>query len=243
MASTDTYCICCYHQKKQRFMIYSFIKKEVNVIVAMVFAVCLLAARIWQMGGPCLNDYRMVYCDSFKFIFLLWNLFLAWVPLLIVQLLQYWQTGKTLSLVGIALWLLFFPNAPYLITDFVHLRPQADIPIWYDVLLLFMYAYLGLVFAMRSLHLLKPFLVARFGLLFSRLFIGFSLLLSGLGIYLGRVERWNSWDLFTQPLALGNSIFNLLSQPLDQAQAMLMIIGFSAFLSVAYFLYPASKQV
>lgn len=217
-------------------MLIQLIKQEGALIISSLFAVVLLASRIIYLGGPCAEGLEMIYCPSMQFLFLVWNLILAWTPLLITFALG--DQKRSSWVVGIAavVWLLFFPNAPYLITDLIHLRPRAFIPLWYDAFLLFTYAYLGIWLAISALKKIKTQLTFHFNQTLSRIFVCLTLFLTGLGIYLGRIERWNSWDLFTRPGDLLKSVAQLLSNPTDNPQAYLMMGVFSVLMSLFYWL-------
>ncbi len=80
---------------------------------------------------------RAWYINARWFSFLVWNLFLAWVPyfwsLWALNLHRCQPQRWWLLLLPGTLWLLFFPNAPYLITDLIHLRNYPSVPFWYDI--------------------------------------------------------------------------------------------------------------
>ena len=127
-----------------------------------LFAV-LLAASAMSIAVLELRTHRTG--DSF-YSFLTWNLFLAWVPLLVASL-AYLRAKHGLS-VGIVallvLWLLFFPNAPYMLTDFIHLgtdNPAA--PLWYDALMLSSFAWTALVLGFVSVYFVQTIVRRFFG--------------------------------------------------------------------------------
>ncbi len=103
---------------------------------------------------------RIGYANNLHYIFLLWNLFLAWVPFqLSVALTQGGQCNRWYRYFLLASWLLFFPNALYIITDLIHLEnSRADVPVWFDAILLFTSSVAGLVMAFVSLYLVEIFL-------------------------------------------------------------------------------------
>jgi uncharacterized membrane protein len=179
--------------------------------------------------------YRIAKADSFRFTFLAWNLFLAWVPLLVALFLYERSRNHSLTLwqgvAGWVLWLLFFPNAPYIITDLLHLaKPVKIIPIWYDSLMVFSFALAGLQAGMLSLYLMHK-VVSR--LIYPRvasLATAGSLILAGFGIYLGRFNRWNSWDILTNPAGLLVDCLHQLTNP----TALKLTLGFSIVLSIIY---------
>jgi uncharacterized membrane protein len=151
---------------------------------------------------------RIIYTGQPTYIFLAWNLFLAWMPFSFALLAhQFWQrTWVLLPLSG--LWLLFLPNAPYLITDLMHLHYSSIVPTWYDAIMIFSFALTGLLLGFLSLYLMQSLVVRRFGWRMGWLFAWLVLGLSGLGVYIGRFLRWNSWDVFTSPFTLFNSLLN-----------------------------------
>ncbi|MEM9390494.1 MAG: DUF1361 domain-containing protein [Bacteroidota bacterium] len=165
------------------------------------------------------------------------NLFLAWIPLIFAMIwrhrLQYGSPTRWKSLGIFCLWLLFFPNAPYLITDLVHLNTRFNPAIWADTLLLFSCALAGLALGIYSLHIVHQILLQYFKSVRAWLIISISLVLTGYGIYLGRIQRWNSWDLFIQPFTLLTDTIYQLGNP----QAIKMTIGFSALLFIIYFMF------
>src|SRR5438874_5117216 len=84
---------------------------------------------------------REAYTTSHFFHFLQRNLFLAWVPLIWAEIAYKAAASRRLLARAavpllLCLWLLFLPNAPYLLTDFVHLRQWDRMALWFDVVLL-----------------------------------------------------------------------------------------------------------
>ena len=101
---------------------------------------------------------RVVYSGSEHYGALIWNLFLAWIPFaLALAVYDGFRRGasRTLLLTGGALWLLFFPNAPYIVTDLKHLRTWEGAPIWYDVVMASAAAWAGLARGVVSLYLMQ----------------------------------------------------------------------------------------
>lgn len=191
-----------------------------------------------QLTGFCglLMIISFTRSSNITYFYLGWNLFLAWVPLIFAKIwslrLQRKPLKKWKSFTMFGLWLLFFPNSPYLITDLVHLDTRFNASIWSDTLLLFSCAFEGLVVGLYSLHLVHKILQQHFSMLKAWSIILISIGLTGFGIYLGRVQRWNSWDLFTDPLSLLSDVFIQLVNP----QAIKMTIGFSALLLIVYYM-------
>jgi uncharacterized membrane protein len=182
------------------------------------------------------------------YAFLAWNLILAWIPYLSslwAARLYLRHPGRWWPLVvpGV-LWLLFFPNAPYIVTDFLHLRERAPIPIWYDIGLLMAFAWSGLFLGIFSLRTMQRLVQAFLGRAAGWLFALGSLALGGLGIYIGRFLRWNSWDLLLHPSDVVTDVALRLADPWNHPGALGVTLLFAAFLLVCYLtLVPALSSV
>lgn len=181
-----------------------------------LFDVVLLLYRNLHLTGYWLEvrqfDDLLADGRGTGFIFLIWNLFLAWVPYGISLLLRPGQWAVTTCLL-LLLWLLFFPNAPYIITDLLHLRHRPPVPLWYDMLTIFAFAWTGLIFGYLSMLRVQRVMTQNWGGTWAKLLTTFALLLAGFGIYIGRFLRWNSWDLLTQPLDLLADLLSIFTQP------------------------------
>lgn len=180
---------------------------------------------------------RIIWTDQIRFIFLAWNLFLAWVPLLITLFLnermKAGSRNKYCFGLGLFVWLLFLPNAPYIITDLLHLKANTHVPIWFDSILIFSFALAGLLCGLFSLYLAHHIIDRLYNKVTGWVSIILCAGLTGFGIYLGRVERWNSWDLFTNPVRL---LMDSLQQTTNPT-AIKMTIGFTALLLFFYLLF------
>jgi uncharacterized membrane protein len=144
---------------------------------------------------------RVVYSGRWTFVFLGWNLFLAAIPLAASLCLRRmdprrWPVRRALLFVG---WLLFLPNAPYIVTDLVHLEPRPPVPVWFDLAMLLSAAATGLIMGYLSLLDVHRVLEARFGWVRAWAATAASLIGCGYGIYLGRFLRFNSWEVLTGP--------------------------------------------
>ena len=180
---------------------------------------------------------RTVYSNTSHFQFLLWNLFLAWIPLVLAAVIYRIATRRgdhvRLILVPAALvWLLFFPNAPYIVTDLVHLGYFHDnVPSWFDVMLVAWYAWTGLLLGIVSLRLMHEIVARARGSTVGWVFVVVVTLAGSIGIYVGRFLRWNSWSVFQAPLSLADTGWDRISQP-DAGE---LALGF-AFLFALLFL-------
>ena len=200
------------------------------LVASAIFSVLLLAIRVLMTNSP-------------HFTFLCWNLFLAFIPYWITSWLSMridiMENKRKLFFVLIV-WLLFIPNSFYIITDFFHFPTGANAaygtsPKWFDLLLLFSFAWNGIVFGIISLRRVELIIELSFGRKFSAPVIFIVMLVSGFGIYLGRYLRFNSWDILTAPFSLISEIFNILLHPLDNGYAWGMTICYSLFMTLIYF--------
>ena len=158
----------------------------------------MVAARAWRAGAP-------------AYFFLCWNLFLAGIPAGASILFAH-EAGPRGSRAGawvwFAVWLLFLPNAPYLVTDFIHLHPRPPVPLWFDIALLTSFAGAGLMLGWGSVAEVHDAITRRRGATAGWAVAVGALLMSGYGIYLGRFMRWNSWDALSRPGALLDVVSN-----------------------------------
>jgi uncharacterized membrane protein len=175
---------------------------------------------------------RYAYAQEPLFGGLIWNLFLAWIPfgLSIVIYDRHRAGSRPLSLLPFAgLWLLFLPNAPYILTDFKHLVASPNVPLWVDVVVIAAPAWTGMLLGFLSIYLVQSVMRELAGPLVAWGAAFAALALSGFGIYLGRVLRWNSWDVLTDPRLLSQ-----LDGVLVNPRAIAMTVLLSGFLTVSY---------
>lgn len=177
---------------------------------------------------------RVVAVENLGGVFLLWNLFLAWIPLGLAYLVENMWRQRFMErwgvIVGVGIWLLFFPNAPYLITDLIHLKAAPDYLIWYDALMNFSFALAGLLTGLYSLLKVHRLIEQIWSGLLAWIAVSGSLVLSSYGVYLGRFGRWNSWDIVTNPFSLIRYSVSNLYDPL----AIKLTIVFSFVMLVIY---------
>jgi uncharacterized membrane protein len=186
-----------------------------------------------------LLGYRIHWAGHTKFVFLAWNLFLAAIPLGFAVLLSKIERWR-LATPFISGWLLFFSNAPYVLTDLLHLHPRSGIPVWYDLLMLLSFALVSLWMGFQSLQLVQVWIARKSSLLMAWSFVGICLMLSGFGIYLGRFLRWNSWDIVSNPGSLLGDIWERFADPLAHGQTWGVTLGFGGLLLVAYLFWMFS---
>ena len=183
--------------------------------------------------GVALIAVRTVLTWHGQHLFLVWNLFLAWIPVL----LALWLEGRDRRGLargwrlwsGAFAWLMFFPNAPYILTDLKHLKLATRPHWWTDLIIILLFAFTGLVLAFLSLHRMHALVARRRGWISGWAFVFGIAFLTGFGVYLGRFERWNSWDVVTQPLAMAADSPNWFHYP-----AVKFTLLFGALLATAY---------
>jgi len=166
------------------------------------------------------------------------------MPLMLSRLLRAAherRTGIAAQLSLAAIWLLFLPNAPYIVTDWVHLTYLSDFQYVFDVLLLISCAGTGLLLGYASLFDVHAIVTKRLGHRWGWIVATASLILSAYGIYLGRVERWNTWDVITNPNGLLASIANCLLNPsqhvhvfaISGLMSVTLLAGYAAMHAIA----------
>jgi uncharacterized membrane protein len=180
---------------------------------------------------------RFAYTGRVEGFNLLWNLVLAWVPLVLAVLVYDGQRrGRSagLLLAGGLGWLLFFPNAPYVMTGFKHLAEWGGAPIWFDVVVVSAAAWAGLVLGFVSLYLIQSVVRRALGATAAWTVVLGSLALGSFGIYLGRFERWNSWDVVAHPRLLLADVWPRVTDPAAHPRTVAVTLLFTAFLTLAY---------
>ena len=187
-----------------------------------------------------LELFRERHYGTADFRFLVWNLVLAWVPL-VLALVVYdrYRRGTALARLAptLALWLVFLPNAPYIVTDFVHLSANTRAPLWLDGIELSAFAWTGMLLGFVSLYLVHAVLRHRCGAIAGWSAVLGALALASAGVYLGRVKRWNSWDVLTQPGAKLAQVHAHLGDPAALAQAFGATVVVTALLAAAYLVF------
>jgi uncharacterized membrane protein len=182
---------------------------------------------------------RVHYTSHVTFMFLVWNIFLAIIPYMISTMLVLYHEkirNRFVLAIPFLLWLCFFPNAPYILTDLFHLRPRTGVPYWYDLALILFFAWNGLMLGYASLMDIQTVITSRFNRWAGWVVAIASLILGSFGIYLGRYLRWNSWDVVSSPQDLLYDISIRVLNPTDHPQTYGVTIIFSVFLIVGYLL-------
>jgi uncharacterized membrane protein len=182
---------------------------------------------------------RMGLTGRAALLFLGWNLILAWVPLLVsVAIVRRHAPGRRSSRVGSfalgAVWLAFFPNAPYLVTDLIHLRARGFVLQLYDAMMVFAFALTGLCIAFLSLWLIHRLVERRAGRAAGWAFVAAVAGLTGFGVFLGRFPRWNSWDIVTKPGELFATLVVHAQDPFGHPRAIGVTLMMGGLFAIAY---------
>ena len=193
------------------------------------------------------TTFRRVYSGSGDFFLMLnWNLLLAFVPWALTSV-SFLKPKIQQSVVGVAIlllfWLLFFPNAPYIITDLFHLRIRRTIiPIWYDTLMILSYAWTGMLFGFFSLWDIERILGRKLPTPFVTVLSGFLLFVGSFGIYIGRYLRWNTWDFFTRTSEVLTDIGDRFTNPFEHKTTWGVTLFMGIFLNIVYWSFRMVKK-
>ena len=192
-----------------------------------------------------LSLFRVEISGTRHFLFLNWNLFLAFVPWLLTMTLTISPNLRKsrIAVFGmLGVWLLFFPNASYILTDLFHLSHHSSMPIWFDLVLILSFAWTGLLYGFLSLwhleEMMEQFLSKKVILWISIVL----LFISSFGIYIGRYLRWNSWDILHQPGRLLGDVGERIINPFDHTRTWGVTIFMGLFLMMLYFTFKLLRK-
>ena len=193
----------------------------------------------------CTIVIRRLYTGYWGFIFLNWNLFLAFVPWALTSF-SFIKPKIQRSAWSIAIllifWLLFFPNAPYIITDLFYLRAIKNMPVWYDTLMFLSYAWAGMLFGFFSLWDIEQILGRKLPKPLVTFFSGFLLFVGSFGIYIVRYLRWNTWDLFTRTSEILTDITDRFTNPFEHKTTWGVTLFMGVFLNIVYWSFRLVKK-
>lgn len=184
-----------------------------------------------------LTAIRIIYTDNWRFIGLSWNLFLALVPYFITRFAirnPSWIENRWKFAFIFTSWLLFIPNSFYIITDLFHLEINHRIPLWFDLALIFSFAWNGILLGVISIRQMEKIVRLNFPFIQEWQFVYPMMLLNAFGVYIGRYLRYNSWDVIANPFQLTEDIIYLLVHPVRHRFDWSMIICYSVFMTLIY---------
>jgi uncharacterized membrane protein len=210
-----------------------------------LFSCLLVAARICHTG-------------RWTFVFMPWNLFLAYLPYFISTLLTRMSTreiqlltrmhpagNRLLKTAGLIVWLLFIPNSFYILTDLYHLADghrNNRVPEWYDLILILSFAWNGLLLGICSTRQIENLLAPDASFLGRWVFLYPVMWLNALGVYIGRDLRYNSWDIVANPIDLFGDIIRMIAHPLQHHYAWGMIFCYSILLTLMYSVLTKNRE-
>ncbi len=222
-----------------------FLRSETDQLLtlSMLFSCLLVAARIYHTG-------------KLTFVFMPWNLFLAYVPYFISTSLTRMNLAGSptrlgtradhlLRITGLIAWLLFIPNSFYILTDLYHLADNhrnIRVPEWFDLILILSFAWNGLLLGILSTRQVEKLLAPNASFLGRCVFLYPIMWLNALGVFIGRYLRYNSWDIFTNPLDLLRDIITMIAHPLRHHDAWSMIFCYSILLTLIYGLFTKNHE-
>ena len=213
-------------------------RQQVLIFLALAFASTVSVAMVFA---------RIVYTSRLTYVFMIWNLLLAWIPFGFAFLADraYGRKGRPgfLTVLYAFFWLIFLPNAPYMITDLVYIDVLDRAPLWFNLVLLLSFAFNGLFLGLISLQWMQELVSKVLGRVGGWIFALAVLGLSGFGMYLGRFQRWNSWDVFTNPGQLVADVLDPLIHPITHRSSLAVSFSFSAMLTCIYLILVALARM
>jgi uncharacterized membrane protein len=221
-----------------KYLRLPFQRDTLAPVLALMFASVISLALV----GSCI-----VWTKNYHYGLLIWNLFLAWLPLgfaLLARDSQRLRPDRTWRFFGLAgLWLLFVPNAPYIFTDLIHLWTSFRLQFWIDLTLILLCALTGLVLGFVSLYLMQSIVAQRFGRVTSWLFVALATGLCSFGIYLGRFLRFNSWDVFLRPGKIYHGLDAWADSSMINTTSAAFLVIFFLFFFIAYVMLYALTRL
>ena len=185
-----------------------------------------------------LLTYRIIKSDGLSYIFLSWNLFLAFIPWWISNYLKQRESIQLKHLHLIGLWLLFIPNSPYILTDLFHLKPRLYLPLWFDLVLVLSFALIGMIVFFNSLKDMLLILKSLVSPILFTLLTPVVFWLISFGLYLGRYLRFNSWNVVNHPFQLIRQSYDILFEK----DTIGFTLIFSVFMWFLYYITMSMRQ-
>lgn len=209
----------------------SFSERRIVLVACLALLSMLVIAMI---------VFQIAYTGTSEHSAIAWNLLLAWIPFWLALIVyDRSRSGASTLTLGAAavLWLLFLPNAPYIVTDLKYIDGFSGLEALYNLVLLTSAAFTGLLLGLTSLFIVHAVARRLVGALNAWALVVAVLTLSSFGIYLGRVQRWNSWDVFVRPGSLFGDVAAGLTDPLSHQRPIAVTILFTSFLLASYLVF------
>ena len=176
---------------------------------------------------------------NFIHSYLLWNLFLAWLPLLLSYRLQEvlirkaWSSWEGLLLT--VAWIAFLPNSFYMVSDFIHLAELSGDQLLWGAVVFSSFVFTSLLLGVASLYMVHKELLKRLYPRTAGTIVAGLLVLASAAIYAGRDLRWNSWDVILNPFGLLFDVSERVIHPGEYLQVLSVIVPFFVLLTMVYF--------
>lgn len=209
--------------------------------------------------------FLLKYGDKSR-TFMIWNIFLAWIPFVFsiyIYKISIMEKGNSYKFIVIVLgfiWLFFYPNTNYILTDLMHFSSHKfyipnskhsqyigeskmlfndNFDIWIDFFIMILGAWLGYILGFLSLYLNMEIIKIKFNKFVSWTFVIIVNILSGFAIYLGRFIRINSWDIINP-----NVIIKIINENINEKSLKFTILfgSLSMILYIALYLLMDIKK-
>lgn len=192
-----------------------------------------------------LSIFRVVLFSKFSLVYIFWNIYLAFIPFVISSILlrnfNKHELSKGALIVGGIFWLFLIPNAPYVITDLIHIGEIHAVPIIYDTFLIFSSALVSLILGMYSISHMEQILKIKYSTKIASIFVIIIIFFSSFGMYLGRFLRFNSWDILSRPMKFINGVGEIFTNKPDSIEAIFYTILFFFFISMSYYSWKSTQ--
>ena len=192
-----------------------------------------------------LNILRVFIFGKLSLIYVIWNLFLAFIPFVISSFLLYYSNNKLNNIsfwFWSIVWFLFIPNSPYIVTDLIHIGEVHNTPIIYDSFLLFSSALTGLLLGMYSMFHMEKIIKNKYSQKIASISIFIVMFFASFGIFIGRFLRFNSWDIVSKPISIINGVVNIFMDSSDYMVAILYTLLFLFFISMSYYSWKSTQE-
>lgn len=217
---------------KDRFVLPGINRLKYKLALFALLVIASIISLALEMLHTRINDVE-IYAN------LVLNLGLAWIPFCAAVLAYLTRHNRVTFYLVMPIctlvWLIFFPNAPYLLTDFQHLATtKGNAPLWFDVIVLIWFAWTGLLLGISSLYLIHEIVTDVFSRTLGWIFAIGVTILSSIGIYLGRFLRWNSWDLLYDPIPIARDMADIVRHPISNLPTYVFTILFTLLFLFIY---------
>lgn len=202
------------------------------LITFLTISMVLLTLRLW-------------ITNSFDYGFLAYNLALAAIPLYFATSISTTNrtNSKVIRYLTVFAWFIFYPNAPYIFTDFIHLNKSYDVNfLIYDFLLILTFSLAGILLGFESLILIYKTVIKPYVKIKEIYFYTIISIFTGIGLYLGRVKRLNSWEIVVDPMKVFEKTLysTLLSN--DNIKNLLIITSFAILHQIFFTIWLKVRQ-